>query len=205
MTKKKGSSLSRRRKFLYDQILVIDVESTCWDGEISIRPTSAESEIIEVGIALLDHHTGVITREDSLLIRPVRSEVSEFCTQLTGWTQEDLMDGLTYEEACKTLRKDYSSRRRIFASWGNYDRNQFMSQSRSFDVDYPFGPSHLNVKDLFIIQSRIWSQCDVMTALQMLGLEFEGRWHNGGDDAYNIARILACLLGVGEVSVSVLQ
>ena len=189
--------MGKRNKPLLDQILVIDVESTCWDGEMSVRPKGEESEIIEIGIALLDHRSGKISRQDSLLIRPSRSSVSEFCTHLTGWTEKDLSSGISFETACCHLRQHLSSKRRVFASWGNYDRRQFERQCASFNIPYPFGPSHLNVKDLFALRTSLVKHVNVMAATKILNIPFEGQWHVGGDDAFNIARILAILLRVG--------
>jgi len=38
-----------------DQIIVLDVESTCWDGP---PPPGEENEIIEIGICTLEVATG---------------------------------------------------------------------------------------------------------------------------------------------------
>ena len=40
---------------LLDQILVIDLEATCWEGE---PPEGQEHETIEMGICILDVATG---------------------------------------------------------------------------------------------------------------------------------------------------
>ena len=184
-----------RTKPLFDEILVVDLEATCWDGDISIKPEGAQNEIIEVGLSSLDIHTGKITQAPLMLVRPTQSTVSEFCTELTTWTQDDVKSGMILTAACEKLRKDYKSKRRMWASWGNYDRRQFERECSRKTVSYPFGPSHLNVKDLFALQKRLTQQVDVMTAMEMIGLEFDGTWHVGRDDAFNIARVLRHLLG----------
>ena len=188
----------RRKSLLLDQILVIDLEATCWDDNISFRPPGMENEIIEIGISELNHQTGKIVQGDLFLVKPVRSEVSKFCTQLTTWTAADLVDGCTFEAACTRLCQQFSSRRRVFASWGNYDRNQFERQCRAFNVPYPFGPSHLNVKDLFSLQMGLTKTVNTMEAMKMLDIEPTGTWHIGRDDAFNIARVLSALLGHKE-------
>lgn len=40
---------------ILDKIIVIDVEATCWDG---VLLAGTESDIIEVGVCLLDVQTG---------------------------------------------------------------------------------------------------------------------------------------------------
>jgi len=186
-----------RTRPLFDQILVVDVEATCWNNSSSER-RHQESEIIEVGYALLEQRSGRITQNDHLVIKPAKSEVSAFCTDLTGWTASALESGMSYADACTYLRQKLSSRRWVFASWGNYDRCQFERQSKQFDVPYPFGKSHLNVKDLFVLLSGRSRAYNVETALKILNLEFEGRPHSGKDDARNIARILSILLRDGR-------
>ena len=74
------------------RVLAIDFEATCWDHkptyslETVVDPIS---EIIEVGMAMLDTDTGEIVREQ-YFVKPLASTVSPFCTQLTGITQEKL-------------------------------------------------------------------------------------------------------------------
>jgi inhibitor of KinA sporulation pathway (predicted exonuclease) len=59
-----------------DQILVIDVESTCWQDTPPVRE---ESEIIEIGICTVDVASGKRLEKESILVKPERSKVSEFC------------------------------------------------------------------------------------------------------------------------------
>lgn len=66
-----------------DQMLVIDVEATCWEHG---PPVGEESEIIELGLCPLDLATGERLHTRSILVRPERSTVSAVCTQLTTLT-----------------------------------------------------------------------------------------------------------------------
>ncbi len=45
-----------------DQIVVVDIESTCWKGE---PPSGQESEIVEIGVCLLSIETGERTGKES--------------------------------------------------------------------------------------------------------------------------------------------
>ena len=49
-----------------------------------------------------------------IMVRPERSSVSPFCTELTTLTQDDVESGVGLAEACAHLRKKYRSRSR---SW----------------------------------------------------------------------------------------
>ena len=174
-----------------DKIIVVDVESTCWNGKI---PEGQVSEIIEIGLCLLDVQTLEISENRGIMVKPERSEVSDFCTELTTITPEMLKDGFSFAEACKILRKEYDSRNRVWASFGAYDLNQFKRQCKLFEVPYPFGPSHINVKVLFPLKQKLTRQTGMDGALKMLNIPLEGTHHRGVDDAKNIAKVLARLL-----------
>lgn len=174
-----------------DQIIVIDVESTCWE---KTPPTRQESEIIEIGICMLDIVSGHRMEKESILVKPEVSTVSEFCTQLTTLTQEQVEDGTTFNDACSILKKKYLSKDRVWASYGDYDRRQFERQCHSFNVTYPFGPSHLNIKNLFAILHGLKHEVGMAEALNLLNIELEGVHHRAADDAWNIASILSEIL-----------
>ena len=178
-----------------DSIIVVDVESTCWEGN---SPVGEESEIIEIGYALLD--TGSLEQTDngSFLVCPTRSKVSLYCTELTTLIPEAVEDGITFEEACRLLKTRFDSRSRTWASYGDYDRRQFERQCVSFGVAYPFGPTHLNVKNMFALVHCLPHEVGMDEALRILGLHLEGTHHRGIDDAKNVARILAALLAANR-------
>jgi inhibitor of KinA sporulation pathway (predicted exonuclease) len=176
---------------LLDQILVIDVESTCWEHS---PPTGQLSEIIEVGICPVDVLSLQRVARRSVLVKPVKSELSPFCTALTTLTAAHLKDAGSLADAVRILKKEYQSADRLWASWGDYDRRQFERVCKEHEVPYPFGISHLNVKTLFSIALRLDHELGLDAAYQKLGLTMEGTHHRGGDDAWNIAGILCLLL-----------
>ena len=174
-----------------DQILVIDVESTCWESD---PPAGQESEIIEIGLCLLDVATCQRLENRSILVKPERSRVSAHCTALTTLTQKDVDNGISLDEACHILRQEYHSKQRLWASYGDYDRRQFERDCKARDIPYPFGSRHLNVKSLFAVMHALGREVGMSKALEKLGLQLEGTHHRGGDDAWNIAVILGELL-----------
>ncbi len=180
-----------------DRVIVVDVESTCWEGE---PPSGQESEIIEIGLCPLEVASGELQETRSILVRPERSSVSDFCTRLTTLTQEQVDSGISFEEACALLRREYRTTERVWASYGDYDRKQFERQCRAVGLPYPFGSRHLNVKSLFAIVHALPREAGMNEALAMMGLTLEGTHHRGGDDAHNIARILQGLLRAARVA-----
>jgi inhibitor of KinA sporulation pathway (predicted exonuclease) len=174
-----------------DQVIVIDVEATCWEGS---PPAGQTSEIIEIGVCPIDVVTGKCLPKRSILVRPVRSTVSAFCTQLTTLTQAQVSEGLSFAEACSILRREYDTKHRTWASYGDYDRRQFERQCREMGVENPFGTTHINVKNLFALVHQLPHEVGLDSALQQLNLPLEGTHHRGDDDAGNIAKILCLLL-----------
>ncbi|MCT4357091.1 exonuclease domain-containing protein [Streptomyces sp. Je 1-79] len=168
---------------------IVDVEATCWerDGE---RPPGAVSEIIEIGLTVVDLEAGERTGRHRILVRPARSTVSAFCTELTGLTQAEVDTGLDFAAACRLLASAYASGARPWASWGDYDRKQFTHQCRVSRVEYPFGHRHTNAKAVFTEANGLPKRPGMARALQIAGLRLEGRHHRGEDDAWNIAALV---------------
>ena len=179
-------------KIRLDRMVVIDVESTCWETR---PPKGQESEIIEIGVCLLNLKSGFRENRESILVIPERSTISKFCTKLTTLTQEQVMsEGMSLADACRYLMRKYDTRNRAWASYGDYDRRQFERQCARKRAPYPFSSRHVNVKLLFALIHGLDYEVGMATALKKLNQPLEGTHHRGVDDAYNIAGILAVLL-----------
>ena len=176
---------------ILDKIIVIDLEATCWEGD---PPPGQESEIIEIGLCILDVATGERSAPRAILVKPQRSTLNQYCTKLTTLTPEMLADGLSFPDACSLLQDDYHSRQRTWASYGDYDRLQVMKQCETWGVPYPFGRSHINVKNLLALQFDLNREVNLQKGTGLVGLPFEGTIHRGIDDAWNIAAVLSRML-----------
>ncbi len=172
-----------------ENILIIDLEATCWENR---PPRGQESEIIEIGVCIMNAKTGKISKNEGILIKPQYSKVSLFCTELTTLTQNMLdNEGIMLDDAFDILRAEYDSEELTWASYGNYDLNMLQDQARRFCTDYPMSDDHINVKTLFgEIHPTIRKSVGMQRALGELGFALEGTHHRGVDDAKNIAKIL---------------
>ena len=176
---------------------VVDVEATCWTGK---PPEGQVSEIIEIGLTVVDVHDWFRVSKHQIVVRPQRSTVSEFCTELTGWTQDQVDTGVSFAEACDMLRREYRADSRAWASWGDYDRKQFLRQCDATGVRYPFGSVHTNAKQQFA-QANGWPKgVGMHQALEAARLPLEGRHHCGADDAWNIAALVLRMIERGTWS-----
>ena len=166
---------------------VVDVEATCWDRQV---PAGMVNEIIEIGLTVVDLEAGERVAKHRILVRPARSTVSEFCTELTGLTQAEVSTGLSFAEACRTLAAEHAAGSRCWASWGDYDRKQFTSQCQATNTPYPFGQRHVNAKAVFTEVYGLRKRPGMAGALNVAGLPLEGRHHSGADDSWNIAALI---------------
>lgn len=174
-----------------DQIIGVDLESTCWEGE---PPPGEENEIIEVGICPLVVATGERLPKESILVKPIKSKVSPFCTQLTTLTQKDVDQGVTFQEAMQRLKEVYDTKNRVMASWGDYDRRQIERQCAKINFPSPLGPTHFNVKAFHALSYGLPRELGMDKAMEMMGIPLVGTHHRGHDDAANIMLILSKLL-----------
>ena len=173
-----------------DYIVVVDLEATCW-----VSRGEGHSEIIEVGVCKLDH-SGRIMQPRSLYVWPLRdsTELSRYCTELTGITTTTLkQQGMPFEGVVNILVMDYGTKNRIIATWGDYDKIEVYNQCKNMGLSSPFGPTHLNVKNLHA-WLRHTRPKGLSAALKLEGLKFEGTPHSGKDDAVNTARLLHHIL-----------
>jgi inhibitor of KinA sporulation pathway (predicted exonuclease) len=178
-----------------DAVLVVDLEATCWDCE---PPPGQTNEIIEIGLCLLDTVTFQRRDRTSLMIKPLRSEVSEFCTKLTTITPEMADAGMSLEAAGQILRKQFASRDRPWASWGDWDRRMLERACAETGVRYPFSTMHINVKTWYALAHGMTSEPSLADALTHAAIPLEGTHHRGDDDAWNTAALLANVIRRGR-------
>lgn len=176
-----------------DKALFIDVECACWENKRV--PQGQRMDIIEIGIATFDLYSHAVEPKESILVKPQSAEISEYCTDLTGITQEELDEkGITIEEAFKKLWKRYEANKRFWFSWGQEDRRFIYNDSKFYGIDNPMHVGHCDVRSLFF--SKFTRQHELLRhnpnlqqAINMAGLEFKGEAHSALSDAYNTARL----------------
>jgi inhibitor of KinA sporulation pathway (predicted exonuclease) len=169
-------------------VLVLDVESTCWELP-EVQGAHEISEIIEIGIAVVNVKTLKLVENSSIIVKPQKSKVSKFCTKLTTLTQNMVDQGVLFQDAVATLRRDYNSENRTFVSWGDYDRKMFERNCKDYGVKYPFGPRHLNLRNTFTMLHGLEREPGMDNALELLKMNLDGTHHRGIDDARNIGNI----------------
>lgn len=176
-------------------ILVVDLEATCWHNDI--EQGNKPNEIIEIGIVQLNSNYDFV-KSHSYVVKPRLSEVSKFCTELTGWTQDAINQGKDIVEVLKQVDEEFQvTKATEWWSYGSYDRNKLSGdKSRRgslgliYGISSPFDKvSHFNAKEE-LAHIECIKPIGMAKALKYLGMVLEGRHHNGEDDAKNIAKIV---------------
>ena len=177
------------------KLLIIDLESTCF--ERGTEPPAFFSEIIEIGAVLFDSTGLEEVWNHSWILKPVLfPTLSDFCKTLTTLSQKEVEAGTSFAQALEELKEKIKEESYIFCSWGGYDKNQFLRQCKKFNLNYPFGPQHINLKEEFSKFFKV-KPCGMGSALKRIRLPLQGTHHRGLDDAKNISQIVKFMLQKG--------
>ncbi|OWK10976.1 ERI2, partial [Cervus elaphus hippelaphus] len=106
-----------KSKQLFDYLIVLDFESTCWNDGKHHR----SQEIIEFPAVLLNTSTGEIESEFHAYVQPQEHPIlSEFCMELTGIRQAQVDEGVPLKiclsQFCKWIQKIQQQKKIIFAT-----------------------------------------------------------------------------------------
>jgi len=178
------------------KIIIIDLEATCYEDKF---PQDEHPEIIQIGVCLLNLKDKQIKNKTSYLVRPHHSTISGHCENLTGITPKMAKRGMRFDHARNKLAKEFGTRSKVWAAWGEGDRLEFARECKSWNTKYPFSDEFINVSGLFALAGGFSQRVNLEKALGYFNLEFYGTPHHAEDDAYNTACILRELLsGAGQ-------
>lgn len=190
-------AISKLMKSLkYDKVIVIDIESTCDDRDPTFRD---RAEIIEIGAVLAKLSTGEILQYDSFLIKPTRTPITPFCTQLTTISPTLIaLHGTSWSEAVsKMLAGGYANH--PWMSWGDYDSHMIQRMIMQHNTVSPVSHRHINLKLAYTLKHGLKTELSVTRALARHGTVFHGTQHRGIDDAINIWKLAKTVFGpVGD-------
>ena len=174
-------------------IMVVDFEATCGPG---VSKTAAE--IIEVGAILYsfqDDLTNVEAPTFHRYIKPqIVSTLTRFCIRLTGITQEQVNNGVSFTtmvlEWIEFLSEnDCTASEVLFAAWTEFDIKQLRREVTRSNITLEF-PHSIDLQKAYKTTQKDGSIKSVAKALAEQNLEFVGREHSAIDDAHNTARLL---------------
>ncbi|XP_053413717.1 ERI1 exoribonuclease 2 isoform X2 [Nycticebus coucang] len=201
-----GNPGRSKSKQLFDYLIVIDFESTCWNDGKCHRT----QEIIEFPAVLLNTSTGDIESEFHAYVQPQEHPVlSEFCMELTGIKQAQVDEGaplkICLSQFCKWIHKIEQQKKIVFAAevsepstsevklcafvtWSDWDLGVCLEYEckRKQLLKPVFLNSWIDLRAIYKLFYRRKPK-GLSGALQEVGIEFSGREHSGLDDSRNTA------------------
>lgn len=169
------------------KVLLVDTEHTCYDNQMF--PRGEQSDIIQIGWCWLMLPSLEITKPQMLYVKPTRSRISTYCTDLTGIVPKQVTGAPPLAHVCRTLINKHGTKARPWMTWG-YDIEGLQKECAELGADFPFSESYINAQDMASILLGLPLRMGLDASLRLLDMSFEGIHHQAHDDAYNLARIV---------------
>jgi len=183
-----------RSKTKLHNFIVFDLEATCWDDETN----KGQNETIEIGaVKLRRNDQGIVCGIDTfnLFVKPkFNPQLSDFCKRLTTIQQTDVDGALDFPEAYSKFMdwcSDSGSNGFTMLSWGLYDKSQLKRDCSKWEMPEPTW-DHKSLRHQYSDISSA-PRCSIKDALRSLGIDFQGTYHRGIDDAKNISKIFVAM------------
>lgn len=204
-----ASAVAQKIRFL----VVLDFEANCMK-DVRIKP----QEIIEFPMVLLDLQSLKICGEFHKYVRPVvHPKLTDFCTELTGITQDMVDSGVSMQQAFEEAEHwleghgliDKNSGKKlipfVFVTCGDWDLKTALSENWKLAWENrrklpKYWDEWINIKVSFSSQyPKLKGGGSMVGMLNALQLELIGRHHSGIDDTRNIARICVKMANDGHL------
>ncbi|KAJ3092943.1 hypothetical protein HK102_000037 [Quaeritorhiza haematococci] len=200
----------------YDFLVALDLESTCDENNSNpgeVKVARDQGEIIELSyvVVSLQQQPPQIVHQEQVFVKPEKTPLTTFCTQLTGITQDQLDNADTLKGALQRVDKFVEAhftsqdKKFCFVTHGEWDlRYQLPREAREKNIPLP---NYFTVFFDAIQEVNAWlsltqaggkrvhtGRHTLIGLCSALGLQHEGRLHSGLDDALSVARITMALL-----------
>jgi inhibitor of KinA sporulation pathway (predicted exonuclease) len=189
-------------------VAVIDLELTCWDETDPNKQAQEKSEIIEIGIVVLDATTSKEIHRISRVCKPMYyPTLSEYCTNLTSITQEEINNARNLCVEFSIIQDDFpiflDQRKMIWAAWGKdvawleseINKKTYKECNKKY-----FDPRVINVAT---ISKKLGVRGGLKSALSKLKIPQELPAHRALPDAISTVKVYQALkLSPLEASVS---
>ncbi|KAF8898234.1 ribonuclease H-like domain-containing protein [Gymnopilus junonius] len=183
-------------------LLILDFEASCWESGSDVN-----QEIIEFPTLLYNIQERKVEATFHKYVKPIQDpKLSEFCTKLTGITQETVDAAETFPTVWRSflafldehgVLQDPASY--AFLCCGDWDMKTMLPKQLDYEGSknsnlQPLPPllteRWINVKKVFQRKNHGRQAKGMVGMLHQLKLKLEGRHHSGIDDCRNIAKIV---------------
>lgn len=187
----------------FEYLLVLDFEANCVNqGKLECQ------EIIEFPVVPINtiDKTPVCDPFHFYIKPTVVPEISEFCTELTGITQDKVNAGITIDKCLIALDEwmksnGFNAQNSTFVTCGSWDFNTCLRMEATYKKLnlMSYLKKFINIKDIWMHTMFKNKGTGMPGMLSSLNLELEGKHHSGIDDSKNIAKIAIALLEKGGI------
>lgn len=180
------------RKFKLNEILFVDLELTCEDnqGRFVCNGNERFREVIEIGVVKVDNVKGLIVDKETYLITNEREPITEFCTSLTGISQELIdKEGVNLGKASKQIVQRFGSLNKTWFAWGCGDYNAMVKNCERKNYRNPFSCNYVNYSELYALMNG-WTRSRSLKKVALANeISFNGQQHRALVDAEATAEI----------------
>lgn len=89
--------------WMFEFLVIFDFEATCDEGENPIVHSNNQ-EMIEFPFIIYSMKDNKVIHQEQIFVKPIWTEITPFCSELTGITKEKLeKEGILLEEALQKV------------------------------------------------------------------------------------------------------
>ncbi|KAI9281133.1 ribonuclease H-like domain-containing protein [Sporodiniella umbellata] len=142
----------------FDRLIVLHVEATCDENmtnPAAVQVTKESSEIIELSFVVLDAHTLKVLHKKQIFVKPERTVLTSFCTDVTGIQWSSLENANTLKSAINELDSyiqtniEEQQKSFCFVTHGGWIlRIQLPRESRDKNIELPSYLAYCRMFDL---------------------------------------------------------
>ena len=191
-----NTNQSRKTESRNNVKIVIDVEMCRVQTRTCQYPCN--NEIIQIGAVMMSESYEIL-HSFSTYVRPRYGRIDHFIGSLTGISEKSVKDAPDIEEALLQMMKWIGDYDVMFYSWSMTDYYQICKEIRLKCQDNLLWKKLLDQRNWVDYQERLGKRLDsakllkLSEALDLTEIDITGHLHDGRDDAYNTAQMIAKL------------
>lgn len=176
--------------------VVVDVEMC--GVQVRTKSYPYKNEIIQIGAVMMDDSFKMLDKF-STYVRPRHGKIDHYIGMLTGISERALKEAPDIEDALRRFVQWVGDDDVVFYSWSTTDYYQIRREIQYKCQEDDLWNVLLEESNWIDYQEKLGKRIDsprrikLADALELVELDTEGHMHDGLDDAYNTARMIAKL------------
>ena len=158
-------------------------------------------EIIEIGAVLLDENNNILGTYHSY-VRNEHGKISRTITELTGIDETKTAGAPKLIEVFSDMEDKFcklDTSTVTLYTWSENDTAEILKEMQAKQLNHPGVKSlcnkYVDIQQIFSERIHLHKAMNLTKALNLIGIEFDGKEHGALDDAINTAKMLQLLEG----------